>query len=58
MPVHLIYGAQEPAPTCRANIIRWLLKKEQMVVSAIASTPHNGSVRYCQYTSLSSDGCA
>nr|WP_249926290.1 hypothetical protein [Escherichia coli] len=22
------------------NIIRWLLKKEQMVVSAIASTPH------------------
>ncbi|AHA69078.1 Transposase (plasmid) [Shigella dysenteriae 1617] len=41
MPVHLIYGAQEPAPTCRANIIRWLLKKEQMVVSAIASTPHS-----------------
>ncbi|MGT0206438.1 hypothetical protein ACVOAG_21880, partial [Shigella flexneri] len=38
--VTLVWGISPRQPSGK-NIIRWLLKKEQMVVSAIASTPHN-----------------
>ncbi|EHV69541.1 integrase core domain protein [Escherichia coli DEC6C] len=41
---HSRLGNISPA-AFRENIIRWLLKKEQMVVSAIASTPHASSLR-------------
>lgn len=34
-----------PMETSGKNIIRWLLKKEQMAVSAIASTPQESAVR-------------
>uniref|UniRef100_UPI00272D5698 hypothetical protein n=1 Tax=unclassified Shigella TaxID=2629414 RepID=UPI00272D5698 len=37
--VTLVWGISPRQPSGK-NIIRWLLKKEQMVVSAIASTPH------------------
>ncbi|WP_252992006.1 IS66 family transposase, partial [Shigella flexneri] len=36
--VTLVWGISPRQPSGK-NIIRWLLKKEQMVVSAIASTP-------------------
>ncbi|WP_290367568.1 hypothetical protein, partial [Shigella boydii] len=40
--VTLVWGISPRQPSGK-NIIRWLLKKEQMVVSAIASTPHAGA---------------
>lgn len=40
---HSRLGNISPA-AFRKNIIRWLLKKEQMVVSAIASTPQHSTM--------------
>ncbi|EOW6401026.1 hypothetical protein ACOZS7_004564, partial [Escherichia coli] len=37
-PMESFWGISPRQPSGK-NIIRWLLKKEQMVVSAIASTP-------------------
>ncbi|MGR5715719.1 hypothetical protein, partial [Escherichia coli] len=41
--VTLVWGISPRQPSGK-NIIRWLLKKEQMVVSAIASTPHLATI--------------
>ncbi|AHA64711.1 hypothetical protein Asd1617_02582 [Shigella dysenteriae 1617] len=41
--VTLVWGISPRQPSGK-NIIRWLLKKEQMVVSAIASTPHRATI--------------
>ncbi|MBW9049062.1 hypothetical protein KZB12_16820, partial [Escherichia coli] len=43
--VTLVWGISPRQPSGK-NIIRWLLKKEQMVVSAIASTPHIVTAHY------------
>ncbi|MGT0441347.1 hypothetical protein ACVODM_11425, partial [Shigella flexneri] len=53
--VTLVWGISPRQPSGK-NIIRWLLKKEQMVVSAIASTPHfTAPSGLYVFTSLSSD---
>ncbi|WP_265176760.1 hypothetical protein, partial [Shigella flexneri] len=48
--VTLVWGISPRQPSGK-NIIRWLLKKEQMVVSAIASTPQYVTVTVFPATS-------
>ena len=53
--VTLVWGISPRQPSGK-NIIRWLLKKEQMVVSAIASTPQRSGQERKPVTSASNEG--